>query len=236
MATDRTAGRIAGALIIVQMIGGMLTNFVLLAPVTAPPGFLVNAAPHALRVGALALLGIVMGGFTAAIAITVFPVFRKYSERMALGLFALAIAALSLAVFENGTVMSMLTLSKAYAASSSADPAAFEGLRGVVASSRNWAHFTHLIIGGSTFFVFYATTFRFALIPRALAAFGMLAVALQIATVSMPFFGVRVVFALLAPVGIAHLALAAWLMVKGFADQLPADLRQHDLAHSKTAM
>lgn len=232
MKTDNSAGRMAGALIIVQMIGGMLTNFVLLAPVTAPPGFLVNAAPHALRVGASALLGIVMGALAAAIAITVFPVFRKYSERMALGLLALAIAALALAVVENGTVMSMLTLSKAYAASASADPAAFEGLRGVVASSRNWAHFTHLIVGGSTFFVFYATTFRFALIPRALAAFGMLAVALQIATVSMPFLGVRVFFALLAPVGLAHLALAIWLMTKGFADPLPSDLRQRDLAHN----
>lgn len=232
MTTARNAGRIAGALIIVQMIGGFLTQFVLLGPATAPPGFLVNAAPHALRVGVCVLLGIVTGAFAAAIAITVFPLFRKYSERMALGLLALAIAALSLAVVENGTVMSMLTLSKAYAASGGADPAAFEGLRGVVASSRNWAHFTHLIVGGSTFFVFYATTFRFALIPRTLAAFGMLAVALQIATVSMPFFGIRVFFQLLVPVGLAHLALAAWLLTKGFADPLPSDLRQRDLAHN----
>lgn len=236
MKTNKSAGRAAGALIILQMIGGFLTNFVLLAPVTAPPGFLVNAAPHALRMGASALLGIVMGAFATAIAITVFPVFRKYSERMALGLFALAVAALALAVLENATVMSMLTLSKAYAASSSADPAAFEGLRGVVASSHNWAHFTHLIVGGSTFFVFYATTFRFALIPRALAGFGMLAVALQVATVSMPFLGIRVFFALLAPAGLAHLALAIWLMTKGFADPLPSDLRQRDLAHGKAAM
>ena len=130
------------------------------------------------------------GAFAAAIAITVLPVFKKYSERMALWFLALAIAALSLAVVENGTVMSMLSLSKAYAASNSADPAAFEGLRGVVAASRNWAHFTHLVVGGSTFFVLYATQFRFALIPRALAAFGMAAVALQIATVCLPFFGV----------------------------------------------
>jgi Domain of unknown function (DUF4386) len=218
MTTAKNAGRIAGALILVQGIGGYVVNFGLIAPATAPPGFLVNAAPHALRVGMTALLGIFMGAFATAIAITVWPVFRKHSERMALSFLALAIAALALAVVENGRLMSMLSLSQAYAASGAADPAAFEGLRGVVAASRNWAHFTHLIIGGSTFFVLYATTFRFALIPRAIAAFGMGAVALQMATVSMPLLGGHVIFPLLAPAGIANLALAVWLLTKGFAD------------------
>ncbi|HJY36645.1 MAG TPA: DUF4386 family protein, partial [Steroidobacteraceae bacterium] len=194
MTTAKNAGRIAGALILVQGIGGYVVNFGLITPATAPPGFLVNAAPHALRVGMTALLGIFMGAFATAIAITVWPVFKKHSERMALSFLALAIAALALAVVENGRLMSMLSLSQAYAASGAADPAAFEGLRGVVAASRNWAHFTHLIIGGSTFFVLYATTFRFALIPRALAAFGMAAVALQMATVSLPLLGGHVIF------------------------------------------
>lgn len=208
--------RVVAVLILVQAIGGALTNFVLLDAAFAPPGFLVNAAPHALRVGTSALLGIFIGGFAMATAITVFPLFRKYSERMALSLVALATAALALAVVENGTVMSMLSLSKAYAASGAADPAAFEGLRGIVAASRNWAHFTHLVVGGSIFLVLYATLFRFALVPRALAALGIAAFVLQMATVSMPFFGGRVIFPLLAPAGIANLALAVWLLTKGF--------------------
>jgi uncharacterized protein DUF4386 len=222
MTTAKTAGRIAGTLILVQGIGGYIVNFGLIAPATAPPGFLVNAAPHALRVGMTALLGIFTGALAAAIAITVWPVFKKHSERMALSFLALAVAALALSVVENGRLMSMLSLSQAYAASGAADPAAFEGLRGVVAAARNWAHFTHLIIGGSTFLVLYATCFRFALIPRAIAGFGMVAAALQMATVSMPLLGGHVLFPLLAPAGIANLALALWLLAKGLADKDPA--------------
>ena len=222
MTTTKSAGRIAGTLILVQGIGGYVVNFGLIAPATAPPGFLVNAAPHALRVGMTALLGILTGALAAAIAITVWPVFKKHSERMALTFLALAVAALALSVVENGRLMSMLSLSQAYAASGATDPAAFEGLRGVVAAGRNWAHFTHLIIGGSTFFVLYATCFRFALIPRALAGFGMAAAALQITTVSMPLLGGHVMFPLLAPAGIANLALAVWLLTKGLADKEPA--------------
>ena len=220
MTSAKNAGRVAGALILVQGIGGYVVNFGLIAPATAPPGFLINAAPHALRVGMTALLGILAGALAMAIALTVWPVFKKHSERMALCLLALGTAALALAVVENGRLMSMLSLSQAYAASGATDPAAFEGLRSVVAAARNWAHFTHLIIGGSTFFVLYATAFRFALIPRVLAGFGMAAVALQMATVATPLLGGQVMFPLLAPAGVANLALAVWLLTKGFAETI----------------
>lgn len=218
MTNALTVGRVAGTLLLAQGIGGALTNFVLIDPAFAPPGFLVNAAPNALRIGLSALLGIFIGAFAMGIAITVLPLFRKYSERMAMLLLALGTAALALAVVENGTVMSMLSLSKAYAAANAADPAAFEGLRGVVAASRNWAHFTHLVVGGSIFLVLYATVYRFSLVPRALAALGIAAFVLQMATVSMPFFGGRVIFPLLAPAGIANLALSVWLLTKGLAE------------------
>jgi Domain of unknown function (DUF4386) len=211
------AGRAVGTLLLAQGIGGFLVNFVLLQPAISPPGFLVSAAPHATRVAVSALLGIVIGAMAAAIAITVFPIFRKYSETMALWFLALGIAALSLAAVENGTVMSLLSLSKAYAASG-ADPASFEAVRGVVAASRNWAHYTHLVVGGATLLTFYAVLYRFTLVPRVLAAFGLAAVLLQLLTVSRPFFGAQVIFFLLAPLGLANLAVAAWLLVKGFAD------------------
>jgi hypothetical protein len=218
MTTARNAGRTVGALLIAQGIGSFVTNFVLLRPAFAPPGFLVNAAPHAAQVGASATLGILIGALALAIAITVLPVFRKYSERMALALIALGTVALSLAAVENSNLMSLMSLSKAYAASG-ADPAAFEGLRGVVGASRNWAHFSHIAIGGVTFLLFYATLFRFALVPRALAAFGLLAVVLQLTSVTRPFFGGEVIFFMLAPLGLANLAVALWLLVKGFADK-----------------
>ena len=218
MTNTRNAGRIAGGLLIAQGIGGFVTNFVLLQPALAPPGFLVNAAPHASQVGMSAVLGILTGAIGLAIAITVLPVLRQFSERMALTFVTIGSVALSLAAVENGTLMSLLSLSKAYAASG-ADPTAFEGLRGVVAASRNWAHFTHITVGGATLLVFYIALYRFALVPRVLAAIGLVACALQITTVTRPFFGGEVSFSLLAPLGLANLAVALWLTIKGFQDK-----------------
>jgi hypothetical protein len=218
MTTAMSAGRTAGVLFLIQGTCGYIGNFVLLAPATAPPGFLVNASAHALQVGMVALLGMVTGALATAIAITVLPVFRKYSETLAIWFLALGIAGLALAAVENGTVMSLLSLSKAYAATDGANPATFEMVRGVVAASRNWAHYTHLLVSGSTVLVFYVTVYRFALIPRALAACGIAAFVLQLTTISMPFVGFKVVLLLLAPVGLAQLAMAIWLVIKGFAD------------------
>ena len=218
MTNNRNAGRIAGALLIAQGIGGFVTNFVLLQPAIDPPGFLVNAAPHAVRVGAAALIGILTGALALAIAITVLPVLRKFSERLALAFVALGSVALALAAVESGTMMSLLSLSKAYV-ESGADAASFEGVRRVVAASRNWAHSTHLLLGGLTLSLFYVALLRFALVPRALAAFGLIAVVLQIVTISRPFFGAPVTFFLLAPLGLANLSVALWLLIKDFPDK-----------------
>lgn len=79
MTTARSVGSIVGLLIIAQGIGGYVTNFVLLQPAIDPPGFLVNAAPHALGVAVSALLGIVTGALALAIAVTMLPMVRQLS-------------------------------------------------------------------------------------------------------------------------------------------------------------
>jgi hypothetical protein len=234
MSTEKTIGRTIGALLLAQGVGGVIVNFVLLSPVIGPPGFLVNAAANPLNVSFAVLIGFVTGALSLAVAIVALPLFRRYSEAMALWVLALGIVALSLTVVENSAVMSLLSFSQAYAAAGQADAATFEAMRVVVASSRNWAHYMHLIVGGATYLVFYAVLYRFALIPRALAAFGLLAVALQMTAVSMPIVGFKVVMLMLMPMGLAHLALALWLTVKGFGVGLKPD-RRGELSHAPAA-
>jgi hypothetical protein len=210
------AGRTVAALIIVQMAGSYVVNFVLSAPLFEPAGFLETAASHARQIAESALLGIAMGGIWLAIAITMFSIVRRRSEPLALALIALATVCLAISVVEHMNVMSMLTLSEAYAKASVADREHFQLLRVSVAASRNWAHFTQLILSGCTMFVMYVTLLRFSLVPRLIPALGVVAVLLQVATVARPYFGESVVFPMLAPLGLTQLALALWLMVRGF--------------------
>ena len=88
-------------------------------------------------------------------------------------------------------------------------------IRLVVASARNWAHYLAVLVGGSAVLVLYSVLFRFALIPRVLAAFGLASVMLLLAAVVMPLFGHGVVFLMLMPLAGSNLALALWMIAKG---------------------
>ena len=216
MAMPNRAGRLIGVLILAQMVGGGVVNFVLGAPLTTPPGFLVNAAASASQIALSVLVGLAVSGLALGIAISAYPILRPLTQAMALWFLALAIVGLAVGVIEQTTVMSMLSLSEAYTkASAVADREQFQALRVIVASARNWAHYLGLIVAGRTLFVFYAALFRFALVPRALAASGLVAVLLQIVAVAMPLFGRAILFPLLAPLGLCQLLLAIWLITKG---------------------
>lgn len=222
MTVAQRAGRIIGAVIIVQMVGGFLVNFVLEAPLFGTPGFLVNAAPHAEQIAVAALCGLISEGLWLVIALTAFAVFWQRSQPFALGLVALATVLLAAAVLESAGVMSMLTASQAYANTDATSRGQFELMRTAFSSARNWAHFLARILDGVTLFVFYVGLFRFALVPRLLAGLGFIAVPLMITGLLMPFFGQPVMFPLLAPLGLSQLLLAGWLLVKGLRGEQEA--------------
>ena len=218
MENPRNAARRIAILLLLQMACGPIVNFVLLQPVLGHNVFLENAAAHPLQIGIAVVVGLAMSAFSVGIAIAASPVFRQYSRAMAQWLFAIAVAAFALAAVENVGVLSMLSLSQAYAKADPADGHLLQTLAVTVTSPRNWAHYLGLIFAGSFAGVLYSALFRFALVPRTLAGFGIFASLLEIIGVAMPLFGRAVVFPLLAPLGLAHLALMIWLIVKGFAE------------------
>ncbi len=209
-------GRIIGVLLLIEVAMGILLNFVFTAPLFGEPGFLINAAPHAVQIGQSVLIGIAMGLVSLAVACILYPIFKQQSQPLALFYFALACAGFALTVAENISMMSMLSLSKAYVETAGTQEALYQGLRSVVKETRNWTHYLSLIVSGATLFAFYLALLRGALIPRALAFIGLLAVCAQLIAVSMPVLGGEVDFRLIAPLGIWQIVLGLWLIAKGF--------------------
>ena len=213
-----SAGRIIGVLLIVQSAVAYVVNFVLLAPVMTGSGFLANAAPNASRVQTAVLLALGNGAVTLGIAITAWPIFRRQSEAMALWFLALAGIGVALIAVENGAILTMLSMSQEYAKAGAATQVL--PVAALVARwGRYWAHYIHLLAGGGMTLVLYGTLLRFALVPRIIGAVGVPAVLLQMTAVALPIFGYPIQFQLLAPIGICHLALALWLIAKGFAEK-----------------
>jgi len=228
MRSAKSIGRIVGILLLAQAVAAFLAQFVLLARVSAPPGFLANAAGSALQVRVSVLLWFVASALTLAVAIATLPVFRQYSERMALLYLALSVLGLSTSAFDNVAVLNMLSLSQDYATAGAANEL-FQALGAMARSARYAAHYINLLVGGITAFVLVSILFRFALVPRALAALGLATFPAQITGVAMPLLGYRYQAVMLMPAALSLLALVLWLIVKGFEERQPKlDERNED--------
>jgi len=216
-------GRITGILLLVHLAGGLMLPYILMQPVIAAPGFLENAAANAVRIRAAVLLLFMSGAITVAVALTALPVFRRYGDRLAVLLVVLSAVNLALHAVENGTLLSMLSLSQEYAERGGADASLFHGLGAVVGSARRWAHLMHLLVVGGWIFTLFTVLWRSTLVPRPLAGLGMLATVLQVTGVPLrAVLGLEVVTLMAMPLAPIYVAVAAWLMFKGFEERQPS--------------
>jgi hypothetical protein len=211
------AGRLVGILLLAHFAAGLIVPFIMLLPLVNPPGFLVSAAGIATQVRAAVLLLFAGSAMAIAVACAGWRVFRHYSPATALLLVALAVAAFSLQAVDNAHILSMLSLSQEYASAGAAKAEQFQGLALVVGAARRWAHYTFLLTVGCWIFLLFSLLFRFRLVPRTLAGFGMIGAVLQIAGVSLRgLLGYSPETRLAIPLAPAYVLMAVWLMVKGF--------------------
>ena len=207
------AGRVFGALLLVQGALAPFINFRLLPPGNRT-GFIDTAAAHAPQIRLALLLSFVMTGLTVAGAIVVWPVLRRHAPWMALAYLAVALIGFGALASENLALRQMLAMSEQVARG-----AGGEVLRAIAAVAREtWrqAHFTTLLFGTAGVLLLHIVLFRARLVPRILAGAGMAASLLGMGAVATPLFGGVAPLGLVAPMGFVQLALTGWLLARGF--------------------
>ena len=223
MRTAKSTGRIIGILLLLQLAAGLMLPFILMGSlIQGSPGFLTAAAENSFQIRMAVLIAFIGGALTISLGITALPVFRRYSNATALWFLAVCVVSCTLDAVHNATVLSMLSLSQEYVNGGAANPELYQVLGKAVASTRRWAHLTQLVAIGGWIFVFYSSLWRFILIPRALATLGLIGIALQFTGVTlMMFLGYRVIGEMAMPMLPIQIAVAVWLMVKGFKERHP---------------
>ena len=220
MTSCKRVGRLVGVLLLLHLALGLTVPFIMLLPLVSPPGFLSSAAGIANQTRTAVLLFFVGSALAIAIACAGWRVFRERSSAMALWLLALAVASFALQAVDSAHILSMLSLSQAYVEAGTAKADVFQALALVVGSARKWSHYSFLLVVGCWIFLLFSLMYRFRLVPRALAAFGMIGAVLQIAGVSLRgLLGYPPETRLAMPLAPAYLLVALWLMVKGFDER-----------------
>jgi hypothetical protein len=220
MRSPKSTGRIVGVLLLMHLITGLFTPYVMLRPLNAPLSFNANDPTNSFQVRLSVMLLFVGGAITIAIAVAALPIFRQYA--LATWIIALAIANFSLQCVENAAWMSLFTLSQDYAKSAAADAGVYNLIGAAVRSQWKWVHYTHLLIMVSWMFMLFVTLWRAGVIPRVLAGLGLLTTLMQITGITLPQFipyPTPPMIVMGVPLGIVYLATSVWLMVKGFEER-----------------
>ena len=215
MKTTERAGRAVGVLLFVQLV--LITaGFILLAPITAP-SFLQDAAGMSVQIRTAVLLLTACGLITIGIAATGFSVFRQNDPGMALALLALSAIWFSMQAIDNVHILSMLSLSQQHAKAGASGDDALGLVATAMRSTRKFSHCTALLAIDLWFVLFFSLLFRLSLIPRVLAAFGILMAAIHFAGVAAPpFVGYSSVGVFGYSLALSYLTIGTWLIWKGF--------------------
>jgi Domain of unknown function (DUF4386) len=220
MRSAKSTGRMIGVLLFLQL-AGLIVPFVLLRPLTTgPQNYLADAMGSSSQIKGAVFLLFANCALTIGISITAFRVFCRYSEAMALWLLAASVIMFLVQAVDNVHVLSMLSLSQQYAQAGGPDEL-FQTLAAVVGSTRRWAHFTELLAIDCWIFLLYSVLYRFAVVPRALAAFGLITVVLHFTGIPLRgFLGYGLVTLMGVPMALSHITLATWLVAKGFDERM----------------
>ena len=220
----RRTAIIVGVLFIIGTVAGILSG-VITTPVLDAPDYLNEIAANRSQIVWGALLVLVMGFPLAMIPVMMFPIFRKYSEPLALG------AVVFRGVLEAVTYILMvicwlvlIPLSQEFVQAGAPDASNFQALGTLLTEAVYWInHILALVftIGAAMlYWLFYKTK----LIPGWLALWGFIGAILYFAAPIANMFesqhlplslGVKWGY-LMIPLAIQEMIFALWLIIKGF--------------------
>jgi hypothetical protein len=233
MESARNAGRTIALALLVQVALSPFVYFRWMRPATSSD-FLANAAASADSVRIGMLLTFVLGAMTIVASLAAFPVIRKHSERLAIAYVGCAFAGFATLMADTVALRNLLNLSIEFARPG----APTELLRSLGSIERvNWiaAHYTNLTISHGTVFLFFAILYRFALVPRLLAALGLVASALSTTTVASMLLARPIPFSRgIVPMAAMTLVLIVWLLFRGLAARPSTGRSSDDLSFAHT--
>jgi hypothetical protein len=218
----RTATTV-GALFIIGDIAGVLSVVVTRGLLDGPDALTKIAANQSeLALGALLVL--TMGLALAMIPVVMYPIFRKYNEVVAVGTVVFRGALETVAYMASaGIWLLLLELSREHTAVASAGAPHVQTLSRLLVTAQgsvaSWSISIAFSLGS---LMFYYLFFRSRLVPRWLSVWGIVGAALYLATPLLEMFG-HGFGVLMAPLAVAELVLAVWLIVKGLASPGPEE-------------
>ena len=211
----------AGILFIIYTSVDVL-SFLFLGPLTAT-NYLVSVSENAGMVGAGAFLLFIGGACASGIAISLYPVLKKFNPVLALGAVGFRISEGVLRFVSVSFLLGTITLRQLYVKAGAPDSSYFQTLGALLNALRLWVgggvgSLLAFSIGCTLYYIIF---YRTKLVPRWISVWGLVFGIMGIVSCGFvstgliaPFSTVQVVMVI--PMLPQEMVLAVWLIVKGF--------------------
>jgi hypothetical protein len=201
---------------------GFIAGILSIASAVDDPEYLIKTATNVNQTLFAALFQFVMIIAYLGIAITLYPIIKKFNERLALGFLSFRIVGIVFILIGVIIILLILSISQDYVRSGSSNLTMFELIGGLLRTGRDYVNHIAMIvslnIGG---IMLYLLLFQSRLVPRWLSVWGIIG---AIMTIIASFF---IMFRLIdiitpeymimnVPIALQELTFAIWLIVKGF--------------------
>ena len=221
MSTHRKSAVIVGVLFIIAT-AFLFIGEAIYKPILSAPDYLEITYPNRTTVIVGVLLEFICVLAMPLIPVFAYPVLKKYNEALAIGYIVFrALEGVILIAVAEINKLSLIGVSEAYL-KSGADAAYFEAIGTSIQANNYWGDTAGLIynlvfiVGG---LMFYTVLYQSRLIPRWMAAWGLLAAVMLLGIVLLsPFIEVTMLIELVAvlPIAVQEMVMALWLIVKGW--------------------
>jgi hypothetical protein len=214
MDSNRKTAIIVGVLFIIATVATIASFFFFEFIYDSDYLNVVSANENQVLIGVLLMLTAIAA--IVGIPIAMFPILKKYNESLALGYFGARIFEGLFFALNIITLLSILSLSLEFVNATAPNVSNFQTTGNLLLAEFDWnsilLDFPFALSALIINYLFYKSK----LIPRLLSGWGFIGGALFLPGILLGMFELTDPTLLFAPLGLQEMALAAWLIVKGF--------------------
>ena len=220
MNTTRINAAIVGVLFIIGTVSGVIAASIG-NPIVDAPDYLTKISASEGTMIIRAFLTFLMAISCAGIGLGLYPIMRKYSVGMAIGVVGFRLIESMIDILGGVSTIALLALSQEFVKAGAPDTAYFQTIGAVIKAGDDWVSNGVMLLSWSIGAVMYYSIFyRYRLVPRWLSGWGLVGITLTIITSVLvmlhiiPGFGTIQMVANL-PIALQEMVFAIWLIAKG---------------------
>ena len=220
MNSNRTNAVIVGVLFIIGTVTGVIAA-IIGKPILDAPDYLTNISANESQIITVTFLVFLMGVACAGIGLALYPIMKKYSTSLAIGVVGFRVAEGIFEILSGVSTIGLLALSQEFVKAGAPDAAYFQTIGAIIKAGDAWLSNGAAVLCWCIGALMYYTVFyQYRLVPRWLSGWGLVGIALT--TISsvlvmlhiIPGFGTTQVVANL-PIALQEMVFAVWLIAKG---------------------